>query len=247
MKYTAKYFRDNLPASKNSKSSFLVRHFYRKVSFYFSEWAYRAGLTANQVSFIGTILAYLAAAMFLVPNKYMQIAGAIVTGLWLVSDCVDGNLARCVGKQSYGEFIDACGSYTIVALILPTVSFAAYDGGSLFLNNNPWIVLLGGLAGLFDALARLYYQKYTNEKNSIENSNVDCIKSNNEKTGRLYSIYMRLSKEIGISGLMIPFLLIATIWNWLDIFVVFYFLFYGANYFAAFAVLLKKTECLKKP
>lgn len=246
-KYTAKYFRDNLPAKKNSKSSFLVRHFYRKVSFYFSALAYKIGLTANQVSFLGTLLAYVSAVLFLFPSKAAWIVGAVLTALWLVSDCVDGNLARCVGKQPYGEFIDAVGSYTIVALILPAVGFAAYNGGSIVLNQNAWVVLLGGLGGLADALTRLYYQKYLNEKNALEGSESNNNESKGEgKMAKLNAIYMRMSKEIGISGVMIPFLIVATVFNWLDVFVVFYFLFYGANYLAAFAVLLRNTGCLKK-
>lgn len=247
MKYTPQYFKDNLPVAKNSKSSFLVRHFYRKVSFYFSSLAYMAGLTANRVSFLGTIVAYMAAGLYLFPMKWVQILGGVMTAVWLVSDCVDGNLARCVGKQPYGEFIDAVGSYTIVALILPAVGFAAYNGGSVFLNYNPWIILLGGLGGLLDALARLYYQKYSNERKVIEGLEEKKNDGGNEgKMAKLNAIYMRLSKEIGISGLMIPFLIIATIFSLLDIFTFFYFCFYGANYLAAFIVLLKNTGCLRK-
>lgn len=247
MRYTPRYFKDNLPATKNSKSSFLVRHFYRKISFYVSSLAYMMGLTANRVSFIGVIIAFVAAGLYLFPVKGIQLLGGIMTALWLVSDCVDGNLARCVGKQPYGEFIDAVGSYTIVALILPAVGFAAYNNGSVFLNGNPSVVLLGALGGLADTMARLYYQKYSNERRIVEGENKQETKVQSEsKIAKLNSIYMRLSKEIGISGLMIPFLIAATIFNWLDIFVVFYFLFYVANYFAAFAILLKNTGCLKK-
>lgn len=246
MKYTPRYFRENLPAAKNSKSSFLVRHFYRKVSFYFSSLAYMAGLTANQVSFLGTIIAFFAAGMYLFPAREVQILGGVMTAIWLVSDCVDGNLARCVGKQPYGEFIDAVGSYTIVALILPAVGVAAYNGGSIVLNYSPWVILLGAFGGLADALARLYYQKYLNEKQSVEGKEkAENSKETEGKLAKLNAIYMRLSKEIGISGLMIPFLIIATFFRFLDVFVVFYFLFYGANYLAAFAVLLKNTGCLK--
>jgi hypothetical protein len=247
MKYTPQYFKENLPATKNSKSSFLVRNFYRKISFYFSSLAYMIGFTANRVSFLGTLIAFLAAGLYLSPIKWVQVLGGVMTAVWLVSDCVDGNLARCVGKQPYGEFIDAVGSYTIVALILPTVGFAAYNGNSVILNYNPWVVLLGGLGGIADTLARLYYQKYLNERKVIEGLEESKNNFGNEgKMAKLNSIYMRLSKEIGISGLMIPFLIIATIFNWLDIFVVFYFLFYGVNYLAAFAILLKNTGCLKK-
>lgn len=246
MKYTPRYFKENLPTVKNSKSSFLVRHFYRKVSFCFSSLAYMAGLTANRVSFLGTLIAYVAAGFYLFPFKVVQILGGIMTAVWLVSDCVDGNLARCVEKQPYGEFVDAVGSYTIVALILPAVGFAAYNGGSVFLNYSPWVVLLGGLGGLADALARLYFQKYSNEKKDVKGLEKNIDVSNEGNIAKLHAIHMRVSKEVGISGIMIPFLILATIFDWLDIFVVFYFLFYGANYIANFVVLLKNTGCLKK-
>lgn len=248
-KYTPKYFRDNHPKKKNSKSSWLVRVFYRKVSFYFTTLAYKCGLTANMVSFIGLLMGFVAAGLFLIPNKTCNIFGGIICILWVISDCVDGNLARLVAKQPYGEFIDACGSYTIVAFLLPAVGMAAFrDGNSILLINDPWIIFFGALGGLSDCMARLYFQKYKNEKMIIEGhiESISILEESEDQVNKLYQIYTRLSKEIGLTGLFIPFLIAATIMGWLDLFVIFYFLFYFANYMATLILLVKITGCLKK-
>lgn len=248
-KYTAKYFRDNHPAKKNKKSSWLVRNFYRKISFYVTAIANRLGLYANLVSFIGLILAFIAAGLLIVPNKVCNIVSVIACFLWMICDCVDGNLARLVAKQKYGEFIDACGSYTLVALLLPAAGFAAYQpGNSYLMSGNPWVILLGAISGLSDCMTRLYYQKYKNEKMILEGriENVRTTSNENSKENKLYNIYMRLSKEIGLTGLLIPFLLISVILGWLDIFTIFYLLFYGFNFIVTFIMLIMMTGCLRK-
>lgn len=247
-KYTPKYFRDNHPPKKNKQSSWLVRNFYRKISFYATTIAYKCDLNANRVSFIGLLLAFVAAGLFVIPNKWCNIWAVIFCFFWMICDCVDGNLARSVGKQPYGEFIDACGSYTLVSLLLPAVGLAAFrDGNSIFIINNPWIILLGAFGGLGDCMTRLYFQKYKNEKMILE-GRIEDIKSGegNGQVNRLYNLYMRLSKEIGLTGILIPFLFVSVIMGWLDIFVIFYFLFYGLNYFATIIMLIRITGCLKR-
>lgn len=247
-KFTPKFFRDNHPPKKNAKDSWLIRVFYRKASFYFSTLAYKLGLTANMVSFLGLLLGFVAAGMFLIPDKTCNILGGILCALWVILDCVDGNLARFVAKQPYGEFIDACGSYTILAFILPCIGFAAFrDGNSILLINNPWIILIGAFGGLSDCLARLYFQKYKNEK-MIQEGHIETIRvleDNDNQVNKLYQIYTKVNKEVGLIGLFIPFLIAATILGCLDIFVIFYFLFYMANYIGSTAMLIKITGCLK--
>lgn len=248
MKYTTKYFRDNLPPEKKKKDSIIARFFLRPLSFLGASLACQLGLTANQVSFIGVLIAYLAAALLIIPNKICNIFGGIAIILWGISDCVDGNLARSVQKQPFGEFIDACGSYTIVALVLPAAGFAAYHGQCAFLNYNPIVILMGALAGTADCLTRLYFQKYKNEERELplsdQSKKQDSVR-NSIANGRIYDIYSRIAIEL--SGLFGPFLFFSIIFNFMDIFVAFYGLFYIMIYFVSFAVLLKKCQCLKKP
>ncbi len=246
MRYSPKYFRDNLPEYKKKEASVAARFFYREASFYFSALFYKMGLTANRVSFLGTILAFAAAGLFLFPFTGCWIAGTVLCVLWMIMDCADGNLARGVAKQPYGAFIDACGSYTIVALVLPAVGFAAYNHGSVFFNESPWIILIGALGGIADALARLYFQKFANEKMRRDGITDGSEQPEDAKIWRMKEIYSRIQQEIGIPGLMLPFLLFASIFRFLDIFSIFYFLFYGANYLVSFAILIHKTKCLKK-
>ena len=132
MHYTAQYFRDNLPEWKRRKDPILTKIFYRPVSFHISAFCANHQIQANTVSVFSTFVAVLSCVMFLFANYWCNIAGALMISLWLIFDCVDGNLARCVRPQPFGEFVDAESSYTLVALLGSCIGMSAYrinEGG----------------------------------------------------------------------------------------------------------------------
>ena len=117
MQYTAQFFRDNLPAWKRRKDPIMVKIFCRPVSFYISSFCANHGISANSVSIFSTFIGILACSMFLFGRWEFNIIGALLIFLWHILDCVDGNLARCVKAQPFGEFVDAESSYTLVAFL----------------------------------------------------------------------------------------------------------------------------------
>ena len=48
MKYTAKYFKDNMPEWKRKKDAFVVQKFYRPLSFYGSSFAANHGIKPEE-------------------------------------------------------------------------------------------------------------------------------------------------------------------------------------------------------
>ena len=216
-KYSAKDFKNSFPEWKRQKDSFLVRHFFRPLSFYSAAIAANIGLSANQVSLISLPMGIVSASLFVFPLKVCHILGAIVAWIWMLMDCTDGNLARTIKKEKYGEFIDALSSYVFLPLLFLGIGMGAYyDGGLLPIAHNPLLILCGAYSGLFDVLPRLAYQKLRYTELTEKYEIVDSIQS--ESKG-----YKRILRELGLNGLFLPALLLCSIIGTLDILVVFYF------------------------
>jgi phosphatidylglycerophosphate synthase len=181
MHYTAKFFRDNMPEWKRRKDPPLSRVFYRKIAFHCAAFAANRGITANQVSYFSLYVGIVASLLFLF-NKPLAIAGAILVNFWLVLDCTDGNLARSVKSQPFGEFADGISSYVLVGMICTTMGFYVYQNGGLLIpTGTPWIILAGAFASSSDTMMRLIYQKYTRtEQEMAEQGKITVLDADGE-------------------------------------------------------------------
>ena len=161
--YTVKYFYNSLPAWKRKKDPILSRIIYRPISFVFASFCAKIGISANTVSYFSTVEAIIACSFFLYGSHICNIIGAILINLWLLLDCIDGNLARTVKKQPFGEFADSSSSYVLVGIMGTCIGFAAYHRGGVFFEPGcEWLMLMGALGSNADSLMRLIYQKYKN-------------------------------------------------------------------------------------
>ena len=235
MKYTYQQILDSLPVKKNSNSSWWVKLWVRKASFFFTYLFINLGFSPNAVSVFSIFITLAACVLFMVPAKWAVIAAVVLINFWLVLDCVDGNIARCRKvKTVYGEFVDDIGGYFTVAFVYLAIGVCAYNfGGILFGQNNVWIVVLASISSVCDILARLIHKDYEHftdktlteaerkEKNSHESYEVTNKKS-------LSYIRRRIGKELGISGLFMPLTIVCYIFCAYDLMTVFYFLFNGA-------------------
>ena len=229
IKYSAKTFKDNFPVWKKKNDSFLVRHFFRPISFYIAAFLSNCGFTANQVSIISLPVGIVSACLYIIPIKGFHIAGAIIAWLWMLLDCTDGNIARTIKKEKYGEFIDALSSYVFIPLLFMGIGVAAYFDGDTWIKwHEPWVILFGSLAGLFDVIPRLAFQKmrYTELTEGYRKT---------EEIQEQGKGFRRVLRELGLNGLFLPLLLICTLTNTLGIMIIFYFfiqllLFSGTTY-----------------
>lgn len=248
MKYTAKYFKDSLPAAKNRQSSVLGRLFHRPVSFWFASIAANLGITANAVSYFSVVVAIAASVLFIINNYACHIIGALLVIFWLILDGVDGNLARGVKKQPFGEFADAMGSYILVGLICNTIGFAAYfEGGLLIPAGCPYIILMGALASSADSLMRLIYQKYKSGERELADQGV--IKNSNgsfKDVENARSLPARIEFELGIAGILQPAILLASIFHALDLIVIYCFCYYGGSCIVMVLVYVRKAVKAEK-
>ena len=228
MQYTAKFFRDNLPAWKSRKDCILTKIFYRPVSFYTASFCANHGISANSVSIFSTFVGILACSMFLFGRWECNIVGALLISLWLILDCTDGNLARCVKAQPFGEFVDAESSYTLVAFLGVCIGMSVFlHRGVLNYEGNPYFILAGALASSCDTLMRLIYQKYQNVARELSDKNIIPVqhekRTDNENSG---SLRVRLEQEPGIGGILPFLILLAAIFNALDLIIIYMVLYY---------------------
>jgi phosphatidylglycerophosphate synthase len=237
MKYTAKYFHDRLPEWKRKKDPILSRVFYRPLSFAFSAFFSNIGWTANMVSYLSAVVALIACACFVLGAP---IAGAVLINMWLLLDCTDGNIARSVRKERYGDFADSMSSYICVGLMFCCMGFAAYrTGGALFAPGNPWVILMGALAGSSDSLMRLLYQKFLN---STVAQGAEVNRSEDpDQQGGINRIRMKVDAYVSLGGFLPLAVLLASIFDFLDVVVVLWLAYYGLTFVASALYLVRKT------
>lgn len=248
MNYSAKYFRETMPEWKRKKDSIVARYIHRPISFYFSSFFTKIGLTSNQVSFLSFIISIITCLLFLFTNYWMSIIAALLVNLWSITDSADGNMARSLGGKPYGDFIDAISSYFLVGFMFPCISWGIYkNGGQLISSGCAEIILIGGLTGLFDTMSRLFFQKMNSNTYEIEMNDKSKNNNCNNKSmhhGKLRKIYSRIESELGLGGWNMLAIVICSINNSLDLYVLFYFIFYGSIFIFSTIYMILTTKCL---
>ena len=242
-KYTIMYFKENFPEWKRKKDSFILKYFIRPLSFVGASYCAKWNIKANTVSYVSGIVALVACALFLPYNYVAHVVGAALFTVWILMDCIDGNLARSVKKQPFGPFSDAISSYMLVGFMGACIAFAAYsEGGYLFKAGNPWIILMGAFASSSDTMMRLIYHKY-------EQSHQELIKAGvmpeevdaHTDINNVSNWKIRIEHELGVDGIIPLFVLICTIFRMLDIAVLYFFCYYGGAFLFSYTTYVKKA------
>lgn len=113
----------------------------RRLSVYATWLAVRAGWSANAVTAGMIVVGLLASALIAVPGPLPALAGALLIQLYLLLDCVDGEVARWRSTESlYGIYLDRLGHYLVEASVVTALGVRASLGTDLW-----WII--GGLVG----------------------------------------------------------------------------------------------------
>ena len=243
MKYTSHHFREVYPAWGWKKCSFTVRHLYRPLSFPCAAWAANHGITANAVSYASSLVAMIGCALFFVHHFAARIVGAILFNVWLLMDCIDGNLARGVKKQPFGEFADAMGGYLQVGFMGVALGYAAYvEGGVLIRAGMPWLIVFGAIASSADSLMRLIYQKYKSvERELVDEGRITLQKDIWKDPAEAQNFLVRIEFEFGICGIIPLALLVATVFHALDLMVIYCFCYYGLAFIGSVLMYVRKA------
>lgn len=99
----------------------------RPVSFHLTWLFVRLGLSANQVTWLGAVVALAGCGLLAAGGYAAQIAGAALVVAWSVLDTVDGNLARHYGTAGKrGELMDALVGYIVVVALFSALGVGAF-------------------------------------------------------------------------------------------------------------------------
>ncbi len=256
MKYSLKEIYNSMPKNKSRVSSFWVKLVARRLSYLFTFFLVNMGCSANFVSVLSGVVVFAGCVLLSINNTVCIILGVVFINLWIVLDCCDGNIARVTKKSSYmGEFVDAVSGYVICAFNLLAVGIAAYNRSSLlFGEHSVLLIIIGAVGCLSNIFSRLVYQKYTNCYFVTE-----CkVKGSATYTPENYSHYdpnakknlvyyrLRIDRQLGISGLFMPFLIVAAIFNIYDIMVCLYSAYHVLTLLATFIIYGKKSVDVDK-
>lgn len=224
MKYTFKNILESLPVKKNSNSSWWVKLWVRRVSFLFTYLFINLGFSPNGVSVVSIFVALISFICFAIPSTWTLVIAIICINLWLILDCVDGNIARCRKQKTiYGEFVDDIGGYFVVAFVYLAIAIRAFYTGGLLINDSVIIIIIGAVSCICDILARLINKDYT--LFSLKRSDYVATDYTNESKKSISYIRRRVGKELGISGAFMPLTIICGIFGLYDIMTLFYFAF----------------------
>lgn len=226
--YTGKYFQDSMPEWKRKKDCLMCQYTFRPVSFYISAWLANVGISANTVSYASVFVSVAAAMCFLVNNYWWYVTGGVLFNVWYLMDTIDGNLARSVRKQPFGDFADSMSSYVLVAMMGAPIGYAVYcNGGVLLPVGCALYIVAGAFASMGDTLMRLVYQKYKSTERALEDKGVlkveyDQRLDENQST----SLLVVLEEALGVGGYLCLFILLAAIFNALDLILIYITFYY---------------------
>lgn len=252
MKYKYSEIVKSLPKNKSSVSSLWVKSVARPLSFPMTWICANMGMSANLVSILSGLVSVIGCVLLSLPYRWSVIVGVVLINFWIVLDCTDGNVARVTKKSSrMGEFFDAAYGYIICAFDFLAIGIAGYNFSSmLFGEKSIYPIVIGALACSFNILPRLIYQKYTVmclamsdiEDNQPEN---DSFYDPSKRHGLTY-FRLVVDRQIGTSGLFMPFLIVCLFFNCYDLMASFYCLYLGISCCAVIVLYTIKANRINK-
>lgn len=247
MKYTYEEIRRSLTKEKNSRSSFWVQLWVRKASFVVTYLFINTGWTANMVSILSWFFILIASVLLCVDSFWCAFAGVVLTNFWLILDCVDGNIARVKKQKTYmGDFFDAIAGYGPFSFITIGLGVAAFYSSRIVPCEYRWVlILVGGVGGMINLYMRLIHQKYLNcefaANKELGNLDKITLKDSENKKSFAY-IREQIDKNIGVSGLFMPWLFVALFTKTFDIMLCCYTLYYILSFLSISFIYCRKAS-----
>ncbi|MGW3665112.1 CDP-alcohol phosphatidyltransferase family protein [Streptomyces sp. NPDC005141] len=124
------------------------RLYMREISLRCDRYLVNTRITPNQLTYLMTLCGVLAAPALLVPGIAGAVLGVVMVQLYLLLDCVDGEIARWKKQYSLGGvYLDRVGAYLTDAAVLVGLGLRAADLWGT--GSVDWLwAFLGTLAAL---------------------------------------------------------------------------------------------------
>ncbi|HEX6143394.1 MAG TPA: CDP-alcohol phosphatidyltransferase family protein [Geminicoccaceae bacterium] len=202
-------------------------HVVRPASFHVAAAFMRAGITANQVTWLSMIVLVGGCLLLGFGSYPAAVLGAVLINGWLLLDCADGNIARHHGTFStYGAFLDTIGGYAAYALVFLAAGLGACNRpDEVWLApfpNDPggggavWL-LLGAWASIAALWTRLVFQKFKNSFGALELRRHDAIGPATRRSWRR-TLMSAGNNLLNVSGGLLVLLFLAVLLGALDLF-----------------------------
>lgn len=222
-----------LEKHNQDKGDFWLYYVVRPISFYLTYVFLKLNISANQVTYFSIFIGFIGCGFVVSGNYSFRIIGALLINLWIILDCVDGNIARFKKTFSkYGEFIDALSGYLVNAFLFLSVGIGAFNCPEfsfkfisrlfVFNINGNMLIILGAWSSITNILSRLIFQKYMNTFRTVKSTEIKPRSNANSSKSVYHKMYFIIHNVVSFSGFLTPILFLATIFRLLNIFVLFY-------------------------
>jgi phosphatidylglycerophosphate synthase len=223
MTHTLRDIIDSLPPEKKQSDGLWTRFVLRPLSAPVTWLALRLGLSANGVSYLSVLFSVAGGVLFSQAGFALPLWGAILLNFFSVLDCVDGSIARVTKTANpWGGWADA-----VMGFIAYTAVFLS-TGVYVYLRTGWWWILVAaGLTSSANLLTRVAYQIYKNIEGETAHGSV--------------SFERKLAENVGVTGLMMPGLIVCHLAGGMEYIAAFNLLFYTGGCVATILKLIKKA------
>ncbi|MDA8755343.1 CDP-alcohol phosphatidyltransferase family protein [Candidatus Pseudothioglobus singularis] len=195
-------------------------YFVRPISFWVASVFAVYKIRANTITWLSLAFGLIGVLLFFKGGHVSQIISSLLIFIWLILDCVDGNLARYYKTQSiFGDFLDSLVCYIVFAFLPISIAYSI-NNASL---SSEVLFLLGWMYSIGFTLSRLIYQKFK----QISNKKYKNFLSGGENASVKQKAFSFVNNIFNPSGFMVPFLVISAVFEWLEV----YLIIYGVGYF----------------
>lgn len=224
MKYTMKEVRTSLTREKKAADGIWTTFVLRPLSMPLTWLALRLNLSANGVSYISAIFSIGGGILFCFTGFWLPLIGALLLNFFSVLDCVDGNVARVTKTFGpWGGWADA-----VMGFVAYTSVFLA-SGVYVYLRTGWWpILLIAGITSSANLLTRVAYQIYKVIEPGKAHGSV--------------SFERMLAENVGITGFLMPGLILCHFIGGMQWILWFNLLFYTGGCFVTIVKLTQKAK-----
>lgn len=210
---------------EEDKQEYFAYYIIRPISFWVAAVFALFNLSANFVTWLSLIFGLMGFLTFFVEGYASQLLASIFVFIWLILDHVDGNLARYYKTQSiFGDFLDSLVCYIVFSLI--PISIAYSLSNDIHILDDEILFILGWMFSIGFILPRLIFQKFK----QIDNNKYKNVLSGFKTNPLFYKMFNFVNNLFNPSGLLVPALIISIIFQYLELFLI----FYGVGYFLIF-------------
>ena len=127
------------------RDGILARHVSRPISRLISPRAIRAGMTANAVTLLNTVVGLIGAYLLFVGGYLFQVLGSLLFLCSVILDGVDGEVARLTLQEStFGHYLDVICDNVVHVAVFVGIAFGLYHETGSLIYLYLLLILLGG-------------------------------------------------------------------------------------------------------